>query len=244
MKTSQDLTAFSIQDNCLKTIPKEAVGYFTTDPTKCQLHLSDLIKCIPDLFPTKARIFLDHNPHPNILGNDPITLRESSIISTLVASRSAADGKAAKTSMTAIEFPVTLRNVRVSVIQTSIDTNHAEKNSKDDATRKWSNPGRENKTAPKPNSIQVTSPSGYEVVEASIEQLERYLLEQASTVQAMSENEEDLSLKEEMYQPLIFSESEDERESIYEPLLRNGMEENDQYVVMIPDPKKFEVSIC
>ena len=70
-------------------IPYKAFGHFTTDPFKCQLYLPDLVNCIPDLFPTKARIFLTletENLVPDSLIREVITLQDQSTITSLVAS--------------------------------------------------------------------------------------------------------------------------------------------------------------
>ena len=70
-------------------IPYKAFGHFTTDPFKCQLYLPDLVNCIPDLFPTKARMFLNletENLVPDSLIREVITLQDQSTITSLVAS--------------------------------------------------------------------------------------------------------------------------------------------------------------
>lgn len=85
----QKLSVFSVKQNCYKKIPVGAYGNFTTDPSKCQLYLPDLVRYIPNLFPTKARLFLDlgvENPLPDVLKNEVITLQKQHTLTTLITS--------------------------------------------------------------------------------------------------------------------------------------------------------------
>lgn len=130
----KSLEVLSLKTQSTKILPLDCAGHFTLKPNKNKIYLLELVKCIPDVFPCMAIMFLSSDAASNqqktshSLLNAVVTLngqkKETSLIASSVTYTSCEDQSgeiAAQVSEHLVDIPVDdrLSRVIVKVVDTS-----------------------------------------------------------------------------------------------------------------------------
>ena len=122
----RSLLVYSYASNTEKVIPEECVARFTTKPDSVSLHLPDIMDHVPDLFPCDAYIFVSdackpESELPEALLTSAVRLNGTAKESSLVAAPATFGGSptAVPENSSFVEIPLDLKNVTLSVIETT-----------------------------------------------------------------------------------------------------------------------------
>ena len=130
----KSLEVLSLKTQSTKILPLDCAGHFTLKPDRNKVYLLELVKCIPDVFPCMAMMFLSSDAASNqqktshSLLNAVVTLngqkKETSLIASSVTYTSCEDQSgevAAQVSEHLVDIPVDdrLSGVMVKVVDTS-----------------------------------------------------------------------------------------------------------------------------
>ena len=61
----KSLAVLSLKTQTIKTLPLDCEGHFSLSPKKNQMYLLELVRCVPDVFPCKAKMFLSSDAASN-----------------------------------------------------------------------------------------------------------------------------------------------------------------------------------
>ena len=116
------LRVHSMTTNSMKQLPEDCVGNFTTRPELIHFYLPELIKQVPDLFPTKTCVYSDRKGNlsqqqsmevPSHLGSTVFTMVKEDTESTLVATTVVENASESHDQLPLIDIPVNLPDVEV-----------------------------------------------------------------------------------------------------------------------------------